>query len=81
MEALVILGIIGGLAVLSPRFGHDSRERLQSNEEQLARLGVTWGNAAPQPVRTPRHRVRHQLARLLYALAAWLNPELRRARA
>jgi hypothetical protein len=81
MEALVILGLVAGLAVLSPRFGHDSRERLQSNEEKLARFGFTWGKPAPRPVRKPRHRVRHQLARPLYALAAWLNPELRGARA
>jgi hypothetical protein len=77
MELLVTLLFFVGLAVFAPRFGYDSREHVQSNEEKLACLGVAWGHAVPQPLRPPRNRVRRFVARLLLALARWLNPELR----
>ena len=50
---------------------------MQSNEEQLACLGVAWGHALPLPLRPSRNRLRRFAARLLLALAAWLNPEVR----
>jgi hypothetical protein len=78
MELLVILVFVGGTALLAPRIGYDSRERMQSNEEKLACFGYTWGRSLPQPIRKPRRSVRRRLARALYALAAWLNPELTR---
>ncbi|HET6315775.1 MAG TPA: hypothetical protein VFG86_04910 [Chloroflexota bacterium] len=42
MEALLILSLFLVLAVLAARFGHDSRERLTSSEEALARHGFAW---------------------------------------
>ena len=81
MELLVTLLFLVGLAVGALKFGHDSREHVQSNEEQLACLGVAWGAALPMPIRPPRNRLRRVTARLLLALARWLNPELNRARA
>lgn len=81
MELLAIVLFCLVVAILAPRFGYDSRERMQSNEEQLACYGLTWGAALPRSLRQPRGGgLRHTLARPLYALAAWLNPELREAR-
>ena len=42
MDALLILGLFLGLALLAARFGHDSREHLASSEEALAHQGVAW---------------------------------------
>jgi len=81
MELLVTLIGFGALALLAPRFGYDSREKMQSNEEELACHGYRWGAALPRPLRAPRRRVRRALARALYNLAAWLNPEVRGLRA
>jgi hypothetical protein len=81
MELLVILGGFVLLAVLALNFGFDSREGMQSNEQQLARFGMTWGHAIPVPIRVVRRSWRRRLARVLYAIARWLNPELNRARA
>jgi hypothetical protein len=78
MELVVIIAFVGGTALLAPRIGYDSREGVQSNEEKLARLGFTWGNALPKRLQQPRRSIRRRLARALYALAAWLNPELTR---
>jgi hypothetical protein len=47
MEALVILGLFVVLALLAARFGHDSRERVASIEEALARQGFTWHGDRP----------------------------------
>ncbi len=77
MELLVTLVFFVGLAVCAPRFGYDSRERMQSNEEKLACYGVEWGRALPLPLRPPRNRLRRSVARLLLALARWLNPDVR----
>jgi hypothetical protein len=78
MELVVTLALVGGTAVLAPRIGHDSREGIQSNEEKLARLGYAWGAALPRPLEVRRAPIRRHIARALYALAAWLNPELTR---
>jgi hypothetical protein len=64
--ALVVFGI------LAMRFGYDSRETVQSNEMELARLGVKW----TEPIR-PAGRVRRArrfAALKLLALAEWLAP-------
>jgi hypothetical protein len=79
MELLVILVLFGALAVLAPRFGRDSRETIQSNEEKLAWNGYRWGRSVA-PISRQR-RVRRRVARALYTLAAWLNPELKAAKA
>ena len=42
MEALLIVSLLIVLALVAPRFGHDSREQLASNEEALARWGFAW---------------------------------------
>ncbi len=76
MELLVTLLFFVGLAVCAPVFGYDSREHMQSNEEELACLGVAWGHALPLPLRPPRNRARRYAARMLLALARWLNPEV-----
>jgi hypothetical protein len=44
MEALLIIGMLLGLAMLAPRFGHDSREHCASAEEAFARHGFAWGH-------------------------------------
>jgi hypothetical protein len=64
MEALLILGFLLGLAILAPRFGHDSREHLASAEEAFARQGFTWGSTTPARKRASLYRLRH-LAALL----------------
>jgi hypothetical protein len=77
MELLVTVAFVVGVALAAPRFGYDSRDRMQSNEEELACLSVTWGAGVPTPLRPPRNRVRRYLAQLLLAFARWLNPEVR----
>jgi hypothetical protein len=42
MDALLVLSLFLVLALLAARFGHDSRERLASSEEALARQGFAW---------------------------------------
>jgi hypothetical protein len=79
LALLALLGLIG-LGLLAVRFGHDSRDRLLSVEEQQARLGVTWDGQPGAPARRPvlvavRQRVRHRTAAGLYRLADWLYPE------
>jgi hypothetical protein len=46
MEALLILGLLLALALLSPRLGRDSGEYPASAEEALARRGVAWERSA-----------------------------------
>ena len=45
MELIVVLGGFIALAVVALRLGHDTRERLISQEERFAHLGFTWGPA------------------------------------
>jgi hypothetical protein len=47
MEALLILSLFLVLAVLAARFGYDSRERLGSTEETLARHCFAWHGQQP----------------------------------
>jgi hypothetical protein len=46
MEILVILSFFIGLAILAPRFGHDSRDRFSSDEDRMTRRGFVWGGEA-----------------------------------
>jgi hypothetical protein len=46
MEAVVIFSLLLALALLAPRFGRDSREHLNSQEEVLAGQGFSWGHPA-----------------------------------
>ncbi len=48
MEAILILALFVGLAVLSIRYGHDSRDGIGSKEQELASYGVTWSELARQ---------------------------------
>ncbi len=47
MEFLVAIGVLGLLAVLAARFGHDSRELPRSKEHEQAALGMTWAELLP----------------------------------
>jgi hypothetical protein len=44
MELLVVACVLVALPVLALRAGHDSRERLVSDEERLAGRGFAWGS-------------------------------------
>jgi hypothetical protein len=46
MEALLIIGLLIALAILAPRFGHDSREHSASAEEAFAHRGFAWEHRA-----------------------------------
>jgi hypothetical protein len=50
MELLIVLGGFTALAVLAPWLGHDTRERLISQEERFANNGFAWGPAEHTPV-------------------------------
>ena len=47
MDALLVLSLLVVLAILAPRFGHDSREQPASTEEALARQGFAWHGDQP----------------------------------
>ena len=49
MEALFVLALFLALAILSLRYGVDSRESPRSKEHDLAVHGVTWNDSASQP--------------------------------
>ena len=77
MEILFCIGLLIGLAVLSVQFGHDSREGIQSKEQELACFGMAWPGGMPLPLVRPmsrRRRVRRKLALGLLAFAEWLSP-------
>ncbi len=42
MELVVFITLLIMLAILALLFGHDSRERLSSNEEQQFNAGMRW---------------------------------------
>jgi hypothetical protein len=42
MDALLILGLLIALALAAPRWGVDTRRRLESEEDALAARGVVW---------------------------------------
>ena len=42
MELLLLLSLLILLDLLALRYGHDSRERLRSDEERLAARGFKW---------------------------------------
>ena len=42
MELLILAFILGGLIVLSLRYGYDSRSAPYANEHEQAKLGVVW---------------------------------------
>jgi hypothetical protein len=51
MELLIVVGGFIALAVLAPRLGRDTRERLISQEERFASNGFAWGPAELPPDR------------------------------
>jgi hypothetical protein len=74
MELLVFVFLLIVVAVLSLRFGYDSRKTAQSKEAELAWFGMQWP-ATPSVRAMPRtRRLRRGLARMLIALADWLSP-------
>jgi hypothetical protein len=44
MELLLLLALLLLLDLLALRYGHDSRDRLRSDEERLAASGITWND-------------------------------------
>jgi hypothetical protein len=50
MELLIVLGGFIALALLAPWLGHDTRERLISQEERFASNGFAWGPGEQVPV-------------------------------
>jgi hypothetical protein len=49
MEGLFVLALFVALAILSLRYGVDSRDGLRSKEHDLAARGVTWTDPTDQP--------------------------------
>jgi hypothetical protein len=77
MELVFIVIALIVFAVLAVRYGHDSREVIQSKEAQLAWFGMQWPAGRPTPLvrqLSRTRRVRRHLARALLALAEWLSP-------
>ena len=54
MEILVIVSFFVGLAILAPRLGHDSRDRVTSDEERMTTRGFAWGGEADSHAPAPR---------------------------
>jgi len=44
MELFIFVGTLCVLAVLAMRYGYDSRETVDSKEQELAKLGITAGD-------------------------------------
>lgn len=53
MEFIVAIGVLGLLAILAVRFGHDSRELPRSKEHEQASLGMTWAELLPTCSQSP----------------------------
>ena len=52
MDAILIFGLLVGLAFAAPRWGRDSRSGLRSKEQELAISGFSW--PGPPNYRGPR---------------------------
>ncbi len=44
MEMLIAIALLAAVALLAARFGHDSRDSLESKEWNLAAHGMTWSD-------------------------------------
>jgi hypothetical protein len=65
MELLIVITTLCLLGVLANRFGHDSRDRLRSDEERMSAQGFAWGSQAEARAAAPRVAERPiRLARL-----------------
>jgi hypothetical protein len=55
MEAILILGLLVGLAVAAARWGQDSRPRYPGKESEQALWGLTWDDRPlpPEPHARP----------------------------
>ena len=75
MEMFFVLGVLVLLAALALRFGHDSRERLPSEEERLAQRGFAWGSSEFGQSRATRVRLSLRVCCVHIArrVAAWGN--------
>jgi hypothetical protein len=91
MEFVIFIAALCALAFLAMRYGYDSRDLPYSEEQRLARFGMTWEVHSSrlddlrreavlwrraQQVMPPPRRLRRRVALVLRALAHWLNPEL-----
>jgi len=47
MELAVFIIALAGFGILAHHAGHDSRDTLRSNEQDLARYGMTWPRPTP----------------------------------
>ncbi len=70
MELLVVLGGLIALAGLAPRLGQDTRERLISEEERFANLGLVWG---PAEQGSGRHHPARGVLAFRHLVASWLT--------
>ena len=71
MEILVIVSFFIGLAILAPRFGHDSRDRLASDEDGMAARGFAWGDEADPHAAAPRVAARPARLALPSRMPRW----------
>ena len=84
MEFLLVVGGLIGLVMLAIRFGHDSRDALNSAEQLQAALGMTWdghpAGVARDWATVRRGALRHHAALALYRVADWVQPQTDDAR-
>ncbi|MDP9356357.1 MAG: hypothetical protein M3R02_13940 [Chloroflexota bacterium] len=74
MEMLIAIALLAAVALLASRFGHDSRDELDSKERNLASYGVTWADIPTvTPTRESGPASRHEESGLL--LSVPLDPE------
>jgi hypothetical protein len=68
MEAILVLGLLIGLAVAATRWGQDSRPPYSGKESEQALWGLTWGDR-PLPL-PPEPHARPERSALATALRA-----------
>jgi hypothetical protein len=74
MDAILILGLLVGLALAAPRWGRDSRSGLRSKEQELAINGFSW-------LGPPNERIyRRRPLAVNQRLAGWLHGDFTRQR-
>jgi hypothetical protein len=80
MEAIVVIGLLVGLAVAAVLWGRDSRPRYQTKESEQALWGLSWADQPPLvPVGPHARPERSALATALRARRAAAAQERRRA--
>ena len=80
MEAILVLGLLIGLAAAAVRWGQDSHPRYETKESQQAIWGLGWGDRPPlTPVGPHARPERSALATALRARRAAAAQERRAA--